>query len=150
MLIWVSDEKKYIYFSVSVVHMLWNKISPSFIEKQGKCILAAQRIGKFEYWIFTQPNKNIFSLIFLCEGTERNFYFKRKYASSASAHWLSGFNISHSIQTGWIVQIVVLKVKIINRLNLHMKHIFYFLWIQIFTYNIQCQNRRLVAPRTVA
>ena len=103
-------KKIYIYFSVSVVHMLWNKISPSFIEKQGKCILAAQRIGKFEYWIFTQPNKNIFSLIFLCEGTERNFYFKRKFKICFLCHSSSRFNILQFKSR-------VLQIKIINHLS---------------------------------
>ena len=103
-------KKKYIYFTVSVVHMLWNKISPSFIEKQGKCILTAQRIGKFEYWIFTQPNKNIFSLIFLCEGTERNFYFKRKFKICCLCHSSSRFNILQFKSR-------VLQIKIINHLS---------------------------------
>ena len=109
MLIWVPDEKN-IYFSFSVVPMLWNKISPSFIEKQGKCILTAQRIGKFEYWIFTQPNKNIFSLIFLCEGTERNFYFKRKFKICCLCHSSSRFNILQFKSR-------VLQIKIINHLS---------------------------------
>ena len=120
-------KKIYIYFTVSVVHMLWNKISPSFIEKQGKCILTAQRIGKFEYWIFTQPNKNIFSLIFLCEGTERNFYFKRKFKICCLCHSSSRFNILQFKSR-------VLQIKIINHLSPD--------WIYIL-YRILFQNESL-------
>ena len=42
---------------------------------------------------FYTTNKNIFSLISLCKGTERNFYFKRKFKICCLCHSSSRFNI---------------------------------------------------------
>ena len=59
---------------------------------------------KFEYWIFYIANKNTSSLISLCNGTERSFYFQ-KISNTLPFLYSSTLNF-HSIGTSWALFLI--------------------------------------------